>query len=212
MDLLLQSDQLAAQTPFSRSRPGAPLSPTNNIPGSTSDSTTLTKTAFRKKSFHALYPRAEADLCRRDTTLQTSYSMSLENSFSRAKKTEELLKMQGADGWLQSRCSVPPAIIAELQQTPRGPLQPHSDQPHCNQLLLVSPASSRALTHPGCQRHPTVGSTSTSALGITSWPVHYSTKEQFRAECTMLPLARCNPAQGSSVCQPLSQLDCRRNT
>lgn len=68
MDLLLQSDQLAAQTPSSRSRPGAPLSPTNNIPGSTPDSTTLTKTAFRKKHFHALYPRAEADLHRKDTS------------------------------------------------------------------------------------------------------------------------------------------------
>lgn len=76
----------------------------------------------------------------------------------------------------------------------------------------ASPTSFRALAHPSCQRHPTVGSTSSSALGITSWLVHALIKQQFRAEFTTLPMARCNPAQENPVCQPLAQLGCKRNT
>lgn len=54
------------------------------------------------------------------SSLQSSCPMSSENNFSRAKKTDELHKTQGADAWLQSRCSVPPAITAELLHTHHG--------------------------------------------------------------------------------------------
>lgn len=71
------------------------------------------------------------------STLQSSCPMNSrvcpifsENNFSRAKKTEELLKTQGAHTWLQSRCPVPPAITAELLHALRGPRWPR-----CSQLL-----------------------------------------------------------------------------
>lgn len=154
------------------------------------------------------------------STLQSSCPMSSrihpifsENNFSRAKKTEELLKTQGAHAWFQSRRPVPPAITAELLRTPRGPLWPRCSQLlwHCCQhdpgtaasvslalrtiskpeaskdliYILQGPNPSRLPKAPNAK--PTVGSTSTSALGITSWPARSLIKQQLGAELATYP-------------------------
>lgn len=154
------------------------------------------KTAFTEKRFYALYPRAEVNPCRKDTSssrLCRAVVPRARRIFPEQRKQRNSSKPREKS--LGFRADVP-CSLQSLQSScthcggPFGPVLPshvaasyhgtaasmslapwsiskHEANKHFTYVLQGS-ETSRLPKAPNAK--PTVGSTGTSALGITSWP------------------------------------------